>query len=75
MFRKGERWQIQLKGSGQTPYARTHDGRSVLRSSIREMVASEACYHLGIPTTRAAALVGKTIILRGYKLLKNTLLR
>ncbi|CAK1590002.1 unnamed protein product [Parnassius mnemosyne] len=55
--RKGERWQLQLKGSGQTPYARMHDGRSVLRSSIREMVASEACYHLGIPTTRAAALV------------------
>ncbi|XP_068623598.1 protein adenylyltransferase SelO-like [Battus philenor] len=55
--RKGERWQVQLKGSGQTPYARIHDGRSVLRSSIREMVASEACHHLGIPTTRAAALV------------------
>lgn len=56
--RHGERWQIQLKGSGQTPYARVHDGRAVLRSMIREMIASEACHFLGIPTTRAAGLVG-----------------
>ncbi|RVE47911.1 hypothetical protein evm_007425 [Chilo suppressalis] len=54
---KGESWQPQLKGSGETPYSRFGDGRAVLRSSIREMVASEACYFLGIPTTRAAALV------------------
>ncbi|XP_072934134.1 protein adenylyltransferase SelO-like [Epargyreus clarus] len=53
----GQRWQIQLKGSGQTPYSRTHDGRSVLRACIREMIASEACYHLGVPTTRAGAVV------------------
>ncbi|KAF9796652.1 hypothetical protein SFRURICE_012745 [Spodoptera frugiperda] len=55
--RRGERWQVQLKGSGQTPYARVHDGRAVLRSAIREMIASEACYFLGIPTTRAVGLV------------------
>ncbi|XP_050668404.1 protein adenylyltransferase SelO-like [Leptidea sinapis] len=54
---KGETWQPQLKGSGETPYSRFGDGRAVLRSSIREMIASEACYHLGIPTTRAAGLV------------------
>ncbi|KAF9796651.1 hypothetical protein SFRURICE_012744 [Spodoptera frugiperda] len=54
---KGESWQPQLKGSGETPYSRFGDGRAVLRSSIREMIASEACYYLGIPTTRAAALV------------------
>ncbi|XP_041971698.1 protein adenylyltransferase SelO-like isoform X2 [Aricia agestis] len=54
---KGESWQPQLKGSGETPYSRFGDGRTVLRSSLREMVASEACYHLGIPTTRAGALV------------------
>ncbi|XP_049879450.1 protein adenylyltransferase SelO-like [Pectinophora gossypiella] len=54
---KGEIWQPQLKGSGETPYSRFGDGRAVLRSSIREMVASEACHYLGIPTTRAAALV------------------
>ncbi|KAM3957857.1 protein adenylyltransferase SelO-like [Aphomia sociella] len=55
--RKGESWQPQLKGSGETPYSRFGDGRAVLRSSIREMIASEACHYLGIPTTRAAALV------------------
>ncbi|XP_045769997.1 protein adenylyltransferase SelO-like isoform X3 [Maniola jurtina] len=54
---KGECWQPQLKGSGETPYSRFGDGRAVLRSSIREMIASEACYHLGVPTTRAAGLV------------------
>ncbi|CAB3246115.1 unnamed protein product [Arctia plantaginis] len=54
---KGESWQPQLKGSGETPYSRFGDGRAVLRSSIREMIASEACHYLGIPTTRAAALV------------------
>ncbi|XP_053617364.1 protein adenylyltransferase SelO-like [Plodia interpunctella] len=54
---KGESWQPQLKGSGETPYSRFGDGRAVLRSSIREMLASEACHFLGIPTTRAAALV------------------
>lgn len=54
---KGEVWQPQLKGSGETPYSRFGDGRAVLRSSIREMIASEACHFLGLPTTRAAALV------------------
>ncbi|CAK1552374.1 unnamed protein product [Leptosia nina] len=55
--RNGQLWQLQLKGSGETPYSRFGDGRAVLRSSIREMVASEACFYLGVPTTRAAALV------------------
>ncbi|KAG6443077.1 hypothetical protein O3G_MSEX002685 [Manduca sexta] len=54
---KGELWQVQLKGSGLTPYSRFGDGRAVLRSSIREMIGSEAAYYLGIPTTRAAAIV------------------
>ncbi|XP_059054832.1 protein adenylyltransferase SelO-like isoform X2 [Achroia grisella] len=54
---QGDRWQIQLKGSGQTPYSRIHDGRAVLRSAIREMIGCEACHFLGIPTTRAAGLV------------------
>lgn len=49
--------EIQLKGAGPTPYSRRGDGRAVLRSSIREYVASEAMYHLGVPTTRALALV------------------
>jgi uncharacterized protein YdiU (UPF0061 family) len=55
--RNGERWELQLKGAGPTPYARTADGRAVLRSSIREFLCSEAMHHLGIPTTRALSLV------------------
>lgn len=55
--RAGERWELQLKGSGRTPYSRDADGRAVLRSSVREFLCSEAMYYLGIPTSRAAALV------------------
>ena len=54
----GERWELQLKGAGPTPYSRGADGRAVLRSSIREFLCSEAMHHLGIPTTRALSLVG-----------------
>ena len=53
----GERWELQLKGAGRTPYSRMADGRAVLRSSIREFVCSEAMHHLGVPTTRALSLV------------------
>ncbi len=53
----GERWELQLKGAGPTPYSRSGDGRAVLRSSMREFLCSEAMYHLGIPTTRALCLV------------------
>jgi uncharacterized protein YdiU (UPF0061 family) len=49
---------LQLKGAGMTPYSRMADGRAVLRSSIREYLCSEAMHGLGIPTTRALALVG-----------------
>ena len=52
------RWDVQLKGAGRTPYSRMGDGRAVLRSSIREYLASEAMHALGIPTTRALAIVG-----------------
>ena len=52
-------WQeIQLKGAGPTPYSRRGDGRAVLRSSIREFLASEAMHGLGIPTTRALCVTG-----------------
>ncbi|WP_123769651.1 protein adenylyltransferase SelO [Vulcaniibacterium tengchongense] len=54
----GERWELQLKGAGPTPYSRHADGRAVLRSSIREFLCSEAMHHLGVPTTRALCLVG-----------------
>ncbi len=50
--------EVQLKGSGLTPYSRMGDGRAVLRSSIREFLVSEAMHALGIPTTRALALTG-----------------
>jgi uncharacterized protein YdiU (UPF0061 family) len=53
----GQRWELQLKGAGPTPYARRADGRAVLRSSIREFLCSEAMHHLGVPTTRALSLV------------------
>ncbi|HET8882333.1 MAG TPA: YdiU family protein [Solimonas sp.] len=54
---RGESWDLQLKGAGQTPYSRFADGRAVIRSSVREYLASEAMHHLGIPTTRALSLI------------------
>ena len=54
----GESFEIQLKGSGKTPYSRFGDGKAVLRSSIREYLASEALHYLGIPTTRALCIIG-----------------
>ncbi len=53
----GERCELQLKGAGPTPYSRRADGRPVLRSSLREFLCSEAMHHLGVPTTRALALL------------------
>jgi uncharacterized protein YdiU (UPF0061 family) len=53
---RGERYDLQLKGAGPTPYSRTADGRAVLRSSVREFMCSEAMHHLGVPTTRALSL-------------------
>ena len=55
--RAGQRWELQLKGAGPTPYSRGADGRAVLRSSLREFLCSEAMHHLGVPTTRALSLV------------------
>jgi len=54
---QGERWELQLKGAGPTPYSRHADGRAVLRSSVREFLCSEAMHHLGVPSTRALSLV------------------
>ena len=50
-------WELQLKGSGPTPFARRGDGNAVIRSSTREFLASEAMFWLGVPTTRALSLV------------------
>jgi uncharacterized protein YdiU (UPF0061 family) len=58
---KGQRWEMQLKGGGRTPYCRGADGRAVLRSSIREFLAQEHMHSLGIPTSRSLSLyVSKT---------------
>jgi serine/tyrosine/threonine adenylyltransferase len=54
---ENQRWALQLKGAGETPYSRTADGLAVLRSSIREHLCSEAMFHLGVPTTRSLSIV------------------
>ena len=64
----GQRWALQLKGAGLTPYSRSADGLAVLRSSIREYLCSEAMYFLGAPTTRALSLV-----LTGEEVLRDML--
>ncbi|WP_439096863.1 protein adenylyltransferase SelO [Bacillus massiliigorillae] len=54
---QGERHDIQLKGSGRTPYSRGGDGRAALGPMLREYIISEAMHSLGIPTTRSLAVV------------------
>lgn len=54
---QGERFDIQLKGSGRTPYSRGGDGRAALGPMLREYIISEAMHALGIPTTRSLAVV------------------
>ena len=55
--KNGQRYDIQLKGSGRTPYSRGGDGRSPLGPVLREYLVSEAMHHLNVPTTRALAAV------------------
>ena len=59
----GERFDIQLKGPGRTPYARRGDGRAAIGPMLREYVISEAMHALGVPTTRslAVAITGETV--------------
>ncbi|MGO4109388.1 protein adenylyltransferase SelO [Paenibacillus sp. YAF4_2] len=54
---QGERFDVQLKGSGRTPYSRGGDGRAALGPMLREYIISEAMHALGIPTTRSLAVV------------------
>ena len=54
---EGERFDIQLKGPGRTPYSRGGDGRAALGPMLREYIISEAMHALGIPTTRSLAVV------------------
>lgn len=64
MTPSGERFDIQLKGSGRTPYSRRGDGRAALGPMLREYIISEAMHALGIPTTRSLAVVttGEAVI-------------
>ncbi|SOC11540.1 uncharacterized protein YdiU (UPF0061 family) [Ureibacillus xyleni] len=64
MTPKEERFDIQLKGSGRTPFSRGGDGRAALGPMLREYIISEAMHALGIPTTRSLAVVttGENII-------------
>lgn len=61
---RGELWDVQLKGSGLTPYSRFGDGRAVMRSTIREYLGSEAVAALGIPSSRALATIATGEIVR-----------
>ena len=63
-----QRWTLQLKGAGLTPYSRNADGLAVLRSSVREYLCSEAMHSLGVPTTRALSLM-----LTGDKVMRDML--
>ena len=65
----GKRVDIQLKGSGRTPYSRGGDGRASIGPMLREYIISEAMYALGIPTTRSLAVVST-----GENIVRETLL-
>ena len=72
----GEHWDVHLKGAGLTPFSRSGDGRAVLRSSIREFLASEYLHTLGIPTSRALCVTdSKTMVWREQRETAATLLR
>ena len=55
--RNKNRYDIQFKGSGQTPYSRNADGRAALGPMLREYIISEAMHNLGVPTTRSLAVI------------------
>jgi uncharacterized protein YdiU (UPF0061 family) len=55
---RGERFDVQLKGAGPTPFSRRGDGRATLGAMLREYIVSEAMHALGIPTTRSLAVAG-----------------
>ncbi len=61
---KNNRYDIQLKGSGKTPYSRNGDGKAVLGPMLREYIISESMHYLGIPTTRSLAVIetGENVI-------------
>ena len=64
-----ERYDIQLKGSGKTPYSRNGDGKGTLKSMLREFIISEAMHNLNIKTTRSLAVLktGEKIMRTGFE--------
>ena len=64
LSKNNQRFDIQFKGSGQTPFSRNGDGRAALGPMLREYIISEAMHYLGIPTTRSLAVVktGETVM-------------
>jgi uncharacterized protein YdiU (UPF0061 family) len=70
----GKRYDLQLKGSGPTPYSRGGDGRSPLGPVLREYIVSEAMYRLGVPTTRALAAVTTGDIVQRERFLPGAVL-
>lgn len=66
---KGQRIDVQLKGSGRTPYSRQGDGRAALGPMLREYLISEAMHALGVPTTRSLA-----VVITGEPVLRETVL-
>lgn len=71
---EGERFDIQLKGSGRTPYSRGGDGKSALGPVLREYLLSEAMAALGVPTTRALAAVSSGEFVRRETMLPGAIL-
>ncbi|WP_462325950.1 protein adenylyltransferase SelO [Desulfoplanes sp.] len=67
--RSGRQWDIQLKGSGRTPFSRGGDGRCALGPAIREFIMSEAMHALGVPTTRCLG-----VVTTGEPVMRETLL-
>jgi len=70
----GERFDIQLKGSGQTSYSRNGDGRAALGPMLREYIISESMYALGVPTTRSLAVVKTGETVQRQKMLTGAIL-
>ena len=70
----GKRFDIQLKGSGQTPYSRSGDGRAALSPMLREYIISEAMHALNIPTTRSLAVVSTGESIMRSSLMKGAIL-
>ncbi len=65
----GKRWDVQLKGSGRTPFSRRGDGKALLGPMLREYIISEAMAALGIPTTRSLAVLttGESVLRSGME--------